>query len=159
MQKICRHRQIVKQNGKEVEVDYIKGKADDGARVIPLVPKAQEIIKKAIGKRKKGYIFVCESGRPLHYTQLRKTLQKMCKEACVAFHSIHKIRKFVVTQVVSTGADLEVLRKFFGWTNINTAQHYIKDFRANEQIAGAVSKAFEMLAFDNSHQTPTKECA
>lgn len=137
-EKILIHRQIVAKKDKSgkkhfVEVDYTKTGHNSGIRAFPLGKRAKkvlEIIRTEYGEQE--YLFTGKNKKPIYETPLRKHLWDACEKAGVRYRSSHKIRFWAASAMASRGASLQEMMRMGGWSDKNTALHYIMENRAAE---------------------------
>lgn len=137
-EKILIHRQIVAkkdESGRKhfVEVDYTKTGHNSGIRAFPLGKRAKEvfeIIRTEYGEQE--YLFTGKNKKPIYETPLRKHLWDACEKADVRYRSSHKIRFWAASAMASQGASLQEMMRMGGWSDKNTALHYIMENRAAE---------------------------
>ena len=137
-EKILIHRQIVAkkdESGKKhfVEVDYTKTGHNSGIRAFPLSKRAKkvlDIIRAEYGEQE--YLFTGKNKKPIYETPLRKHLRDACEKAGVRYRSSHKIRFWAASAMASRGASLQEMMRMGGWSDKNTALHYIMENRAAE---------------------------
>lgn len=137
-EKILIHRQIVAkkdESGKKhfVEVDYTKTGHNSGIRAFPLSKRAKkvlDVIRAEYGEQE--YLFTGKNKKPIYETPLRKHLRDACEKAGVRYRSSHKIRFWAASAMASRGASLQEMMRMGGWSDKNTALHYIMENRAAE---------------------------
>lgn len=137
-EKILIHRQIVAkkdESGKKhfVEVDYTKTGHNSGIRAFPLSKRAKkvlDVIRAEYGEQE--YLFTGKNKKPIYETPLREHLRDACEKAGVRYRSSHKIRFWAASAMASRGASLQEMMRMGGWSDKNTALHYIMENRAAE---------------------------
>ncbi len=141
------HSEIVRRRGEDgkrhwLEVPHTKTGRDSGTRLVALSDRALGIIKRAIGDRTTGYIFISTpDGRFLDDDTLRLYLKNACAAAGVRYLSPHKMRFWAASALAKQTTDITELMRYGGWASKETALHYIRESRLAEngqKVANAV---------------------
>lgn len=132
-------------------VDHAK--TDAGERVIPYTNGAKriiEMIKKSsdeFGFYDDGYIF-CPNSKRIRSNTIDKRIYNFCDSININKKSAHKIRKTYISTMVSSGIDLDTIRRVSGHTDISTTfNSYTYSLNSDEEN----HKEFEDMCCDISN--------
>jgi len=126
---------------------HTKPGTEEGVGVFPLVDRAVEICKRAIGTRtdKETYLFPTRRKRitaPISDDAVRDRLSALCDECGIPHKTPHKTRKAGATALAMAGASPDDLKKAGRWTNIQTANRYLDDIQSIDRLRALAEKAF-----------------
>ena len=138
----------VRRTGFEI-VDYTK--SESGNRIIPLTPKALEIIErvKAINKKHhkpfKDYLFI-RNGFVIYPNIIDSQLILSCEHLGIRVRKMHKIRKTYASTLYKNGVDVLTISKMLGHSDIKTTvDNYIYELEDKtviyENVVNALQKA------------------
>ena len=90
-------------------------------RTIPLSQEAMNLLEDLLTKTKnpRGYIFAGEDGQPITYEAMRYQTNQACKAADVVYKGQHAFRHTFATNCYNRGADVKILSKILGHSNIS----------------------------------------
>lgn len=131
---------ITKQITKRGELDHTKKGHDSGSHIYPLNDRAIDAARRAVNGRNDGFLFEGVDGKAVNDGALRKYLQRVCKRAGVRYLSPHKMRAYAATNIVRAGADITTLMNAGGWSDKQTALHYIKQVENDAALREVVEK-------------------
>ena len=69
-------------------------------------------------------LFQTQTGKPLKYHRLRKTLEKFCKRAGLRTIGWHKLRHTFASQLVGSGVSLKATQELLGHSDIRMTMRY-----------------------------------
>lgn len=126
---------------------HTKPGTEEGVGVFPLVDRALEICKRAIGTRtdKEAYLFPTRRKRitaPISDDAVRDRLSALCDKCGIPHKTPHKTRKAGATALAMAGASPDDLKKAGRWTNIQTANRYLDDIQSIDRLRTLAEKAF-----------------
>lgn len=110
---------------------YIRegAKTDSSKRVVPLSPRAVEVLKELAAKSETDYLFCCNKNTWLKYSTIRKWVIEVCKRASVPYRSPHAFRHTFATNQFYKGTNIKILSKLLGHSNTSiTYNTYIHLF-------------------------------
>ncbi|WP_313256638.1 tyrosine-type recombinase/integrase [Lacrimispora sp.] len=124
------HRFINDQN--EI-VEDIKGHAHEGKRLMPLTPKATEILEQVrLQNPDSEYIFI-RNRQPLATVTFNRRLKKCCEELGIEYRSSHKLRFSTASIMYKNGIEDTELQKLLGHTSLNMTHHYLRSITPQEE--------------------------
>lgn len=122
-------------NDKNQIVEDIKGHESEGKRMMPLTPKALELLEEIRRQNPDSdYIFI-RDGQPLSTVTFNRHLKKCCKELGISYRSSHKLRFSTASIMYKNGVNDTELQKLLGHTNLSTTHHYLRNITAQEETA------------------------
>jgi integrase/recombinase XerC len=77
-----------------------------------------------VGDRRPPQVFVSVRGRPLHPSDVRRTLERWLARAGLAHRSPHALRHTFATHLLEGGADLRSIQELLGHASVSTTQVY-----------------------------------
>lgn len=90
-------------------------KSESSNRVVPLTPKAIDVLTKIFTSRKSDeWVFTDEYGDRLSYESLRWQTQCACKIAKIKYHGMHVFRHTFATNCYYKNVDVKILSKILG---------------------------------------------
>ena len=110
---------------------YIRegAKTDSSKRVVPLSPRAVEILRELAAKSETDYLFCCNKKTWLKYSTIRKWVIEVCERASVPYRSPHAFRHTFATNQFYKGTNIKILSKLLGHSNTSiTYNTYIHLF-------------------------------
>jgi len=126
-------------------VEHTKGTFGD--RVIPLVPRAMELIREAKKRQQEenapddGYVFSMDE-KPLLYTSVTKAFYRYCREMGIEAKSSHKARKTFVSSLIDGGVNINTVRQIAGHKDERTTlNNYCFDRSDNKEKKLRMAKA------------------
>lgn len=118
-----------------------------GDRTVPLVPKAQELIRAARERQREenapddGYLFSMND-KPILYTSVTKAFYRYCKAMEIGPKSSHKARKTYVSTLLDGGVGVNTVRQLVGHMDERTTLHnYYYDRSTEEEKLRRVTDA------------------
>ena len=126
-------------------VDHTKTKK--GNRLIPLTPKALEVIALAREfKKQKGiqseFLFVNENGRHIYKESVNDTLYDCCKKISTYKKSSHKIRKTTISSLIDSGMNPTTITNIVGHKEYSTTLNsYCRERKHKETIKNEFAMA------------------
>lgn len=135
-------REVVTRNNKDVVEEHTKTGDDSGARMIPLVPLAYEILEKVPRKDSIEFIFTGRNDNPIYQQPLRERMRKVCDTANVKYRAVHKARATVTTMLVNNNVEMTTIMNIGGWKNTQTVQTYIRNVTGKEATKAAMMGTF-----------------
>jgi site-specific recombinase XerD len=101
-------------------------------RVVPLGGAAKAALERYLARGRPGMaaggdterLFVSVRGRPLHPSDVRRSLQRALRRAGVAERSPHALRHTFATHLLEGGADLRSIQDMLGHASVGTTQVY-----------------------------------
>ncbi|WP_157803191.1 tyrosine-type recombinase/integrase [Lacrimispora celerecrescens] len=116
-------------------IDDIKGHAKEGKRLMPLTPKAKEILEQVhLQNPNSEYIFI-RNGQPLATVTFNRRLKKCCEELGIEYRSSHKLRFSTASILYKNGVEDTELQKLLGHTSLNMTHHYLRCLNPQEETA------------------------
>ena len=131
---------ITKQITARGELPHTKKGHDAGSHIYPLSDRALDAARRAVNGRNSGFLFEGIEGKPINDGALRKYLSRVCRRIGIRYLSPHKMRAYAATKLVQAGADLNTLMSAGGWSDKQTALHYVKEVRDTENLRSFVGK-------------------
>lgn len=117
----------------------IKGHAQEGKRLMPLTPKAKEILEQIhLQNPDSEYIFI-RKGQPLATVTFNRHLKKCCEELGIEYRSSHKLRFSTASIMYKNGVEDTELQKLLGHTSLNMTHHYLRSITPQEETATKMS--------------------
>lgn len=89
-----------------------------------------------------NFLFLGKTGKFILTQEVNDNIKTACKELGIIYRSSHKVRKWAATEACRQGMDEVSLMYTFGWKDRQTAQHYIKAGRTQQQQLAVLSKVF-----------------
>lgn len=129
-------------SGSYENVDHVKGNTVEGYRWIPIVSKAQDILKKVRQINPDGeYIFMFKR-KQIYTATFNEHLKKYCMEIginpeCKASHSI---RFTVASALFLGGTPITEIQRLLGHTTLNMTMHYLKQILPGHQTLSLMEK-------------------
>lgn len=126
-------------------VDHTKTKK--GNRLIPLTPKALQVIALAKEfKKQKGieseFLFVNENGRHIYKECVNDTLYECCKKISTLKKSSHKIRKTTISSMIDNGMNPTTIINIVGHKKYSTTlNNYCRERKHKETIKNEFAMA------------------
>lgn len=126
-------------------VDHTKTKK--GNRLIPLTPKALEVIALARKfKKQKGieseFLFVNENGRHIYKESVNDTLYDCCQKISTYKKSSHKIRKTTISSMIDNGMNPTSIINIVGHKEYSTTLNsYCRERKHKESIKNELAMA------------------
>lgn len=118
-----------------------------GARVVPLVKEARELIREAQQRQKEegvnpnGYIFSMTNS-PLAYSAVCKAFYTYCRQLGIAAKSSHKARKTFCSTLLADGVGLNTVRQWMGHVDDRTTlANYCYDRSSDDEKLEAMERA------------------
>lgn len=107
-------------NKRQMEVQN-GAKSFTSNRTIPLSTDAIALLEDLMSRSKdlNGFIFAGEDGMPITYEAMRYQIGKACKAANVPYKGQHSFRHTFATNCYNRGADVKILSKILGHSNIS----------------------------------------
>ena len=100
-------------------------------RVVPLGGAATAALQRYLARGRpqmasgpQGRLFVSVRGRPLHPSDVRRSLQRALDRAGIAERSPHALRHTFATHLLEGGADLRSIQDLLGHASVGTTQVY-----------------------------------
>ena len=127
-------------------MDSTKGTYGD--RLVPLTPKAINIIniakctRKKLGLSDEEYIF-CLTDEPIHtYLAIQKAFSKYCKDLGIVQRGPHKARKTYISQLLDEGININTVRRIAGHMDEQTTlNNYCYDMKSKAERQAQVIAA------------------
>lgn len=104
-------------------------------RIVPLLPSTAEALKGYIERNPKDSLFVFPGNGKTGYAEIyniEKTLRRACKRAGVRPFSPHGLRHFYATEMLKSGAKLEVVGRILGHSSIGITADIYRHVRTGE---------------------------
>ena len=117
--KVKIHATVVNLANKKQSYVQNNAKSDSSNRVIPLTPKATELLNTLKRYSTTEWVFENHKTR-LSYESLRYQTRKLCGEANVPFYGEHVFRHTFATNCYYRGVDVKVLSKLLGHSDVST---------------------------------------
>lgn len=92
-------------------------KSKSSNRIVPLTPKAIDILKKLMSKRQTEWVFEQDKHR-YTYQKLMYQTKKLCREANVKYYGEHAFRHTFATNCYYKGIDVKILSKLMGHSSV-----------------------------------------
>ena len=92
-------------------------KSETSNRIIPISPRAMEILQKLRDYSREEWVFSGPRGKRLSYENLRQQCKKVCEEAKVPYYGLHVWRHTFATNLYYKGVDVKILSKLLGHAN------------------------------------------
>jgi site-specific recombinase XerD len=120
----------------------VRGKGNEKQRVIVATPSLAKILSQIIDFEVSHNKFDLSPKRGLILNQqympiTHDGIYHIFKQIFASDLSPHVIRRVVCTHLLNEGVDVLIICKWFGWSNVTTANHY--DLRANEGLKSLAS--------------------
>jgi len=120
----------------------VRGKGNEKQRVIVATPSLVKILSQIIDFEVSHNKFDLSPKRGLILNQqympiTHDGIYHIFKQIFASDLSPHVIRRVVCTHLLNEGVDVLIICKWFGWSNVTTANHY--DLRANEGLKSLAS--------------------
>lgn len=112
---------LIRINNRRIMEVQEGAKSHTSNRTIPLSKDALLLLEDLMGNSKhpNGFIFADEEGKPMSYEAIRYQIQKACKAANVPYKGQHAFRHTFATNCYARGADVKILSKILGHSNIS----------------------------------------
>ncbi len=118
----CRVSEAIKAKKSDIEDGWLKisNAKGDRQRVVPIAPKALDILKKYLHQRgiEKDFLWLNYQGNPISRISVFKIVKKYLGV------SPHVLRHSFATSLILGGADLRVVQELLGHESISTTQIY-----------------------------------
>lgn len=119
-------------------IEDIKGHAQEGKRLMPLTPRAMEILEQVrLQNPGSDYIFI-RNGQPLATVTFNRRLRKCCEELGIEYRSSHKLRFSTASIMYKNGVEDTELQKLLGHTSLNMCHHYLRSITPQEETVAKV---------------------
>lgn len=114
-------------------IEDIKGHAQEGKRLMPLTPRAMEILEQVrLQNPDSEYIFI-RNRQPLATVTFNRRLKKCCEELGIEYRSSHKLRFSTASIMYKNGIEDTELQKLLGHTSLNMTHHYLRSITPQEE--------------------------
>ncbi len=121
---------IINPNASSTSVYQSGAKSKASNRIVPLTPKAIELLEKCKG-RNDTWVFAGRGGRWLSYNNLMKHIKQVCKNAHVPYRGAHAFRHTFATNCYYKGVDVKVLSKLLGHSDIGVTMNIYVSLRGD----------------------------
>lgn len=105
----------------------MKGNTSMGFRKQYLTDEAVRIVKKALALNPNGTLLFEPNGKAMTTDRFNRRLKKYCEDCGIDYHSSHKIRFYNASSAYANGANLSVISKLMGHSEIATTLHYLRN--------------------------------
>jgi integrase len=92
-------------------------KSKSSNRVLPLTPKALQILKSLVKRRKTEWVFE-QDGARYTYQKLMYQTKKLCRECGLKYHGEHVFRHTFATNCYYKGIDVKILSRMMGHSSV-----------------------------------------
>ena len=106
-----------------------KSKASN--RIVPLTPKAIEILERLKQKKCTQWVFPGRGDTWLSYNNLSKHIQQVCRTAKVPYRGAHAFRHTFATNCYYRNVDVKVLQKILGHSDIGVTMNIYVSLRGD----------------------------
>ncbi len=120
--------EIMGLNVEDIDFEHlrIKVKRKGGSiSYVPLNSRASSYIKRYIGQRRSGPLFLSRYGKRLTTRSLQKIVKKYALGSLFKDISPHTLRHSRATHLLNSGMDIRLLQKFMGHSSIRATQIYL----------------------------------
>jgi integrase/recombinase XerD len=116
-----------------------KGKRD---RIVPLHPKVEAVLKqRSLGE----YVFTESNGKQIVKSTALRVLQKEQGKLGLEKGDLHGFRRFFATTMLQAGVNINTVRQWGGWRNVETLMRYLADSSVEDSVK-AMEAASKRLA-------------
>jgi integrase len=92
-------------------------KSKSSNRILPLTPRALQILKSLIKRRKTEWVFE-QDGKRYTYQKLMYQTKKLCRECGVKYYGEHAFRHTFATNCYYKGIDVKILSRMMGHSSV-----------------------------------------
>ena len=120
----------------------------------PLGPQAVDVVNRAIGDRKEGYVFINHNTGTRFFAvskSFRRAVRKMNLKVGDSYLRFHDLRHVFASWLHKEGVSLDIIRVLLGHSNRSTTDRY-----TTTSTLGA-GKVLSLLPSINSHDSTDKE--
>lgn len=97
-------------------------KTHSSNRIVPLTPKAIEILEELYSTSPNEWVFSDENGERLSYEAVRYQTQRACKEAGIPYRGEHVFRHTYTTNHYKKNTNIKILSKVLGHSSVSITQ-------------------------------------
>lgn len=108
------HKTVVNEANKAKSYIQESAKSESSNRIVPLSPRAVEILRELAAKSETDYLFSCKNGTRLAYRVLIDWEKSVCERASVPYRSPHAFRHTFATNQFYKGTNVKVLSNLLG---------------------------------------------
>jgi integrase len=92
-------------------------KSKSSNRILPLTPKALQILKSLVARRKTEWVFE-QNGKRYTYQKLMYQTKKLCRESGIKYYGEHAFRHTFATNCYYKGIDVKILSRLMGHSSV-----------------------------------------
>jgi len=114
------------------DVDFISGRVivrfgrGNKSRIGRIGNSTRKALRKYVGQRRTGPLFINDQNRPLAYGGLREIIRRLSKRAGVPAPSLHSFRRYFCLTLIQSGVDPFAVQLLMGHSSLAATQRYVK---------------------------------